>query len=123
MGWRQPITDLMRGTPGRTRGAMRLRVHSHHPRTPTPVSTNGAQHGGASHTSLPAPLPLWPFLMPLFTQPPNRTRDQSEYLPPEHLALLMHGVHQEGQTEPIASRLARHPQPVSQWPQTTLWLS
>jgi hypothetical protein len=30
----------------------------------------------------------------LLTQVPNRTRNQAEHLPPEHLALLMHRVNQ-----------------------------
>ena len=47
---------------------MRLRVHSHHPRTPTPVLTNGAQHSGASPTIFARAATSLVLFLPLLTE-------------------------------------------------------
>ena len=47
---------------------MRLRVHSHHPRTPTLLSTSRPHHGGASPTVFARAATTPPLLLPLLTE-------------------------------------------------------
>src|SRR5215207_2594894 len=71
-GWRRPITDLMPEPLGRPTGALRRWAHPR-PRTPTLLSTNRAQRGGAGPIIGPRRYHSVALFLPLFTEVPSTT--------------------------------------------------